>query len=163
MDLYNYGKIGGLEDEFSRYTYGERALAAGGKGFSIASGMSPWNVAHKQLSAMIVAARIFDNAESAFLTGRFLNDADAVRMRESGIDIDIATRIWKAFDESTGERIGPKGSEIYIPHALEWNDEFARMAFTGAVSRDVDRIIVTPGQELPFFISTPTKSSHIFF
>lgn len=49
---------------------------------------------------------------------------------------------------------GDEQNGILLAKAGDWDDAGAREAFRTAVVREVDRIIVTPGQDRPLWMST---------
>jgi hypothetical protein len=74
---------------------------------------------------------------------------DIRNLASSGIDADLAGRIVRQFAEHGEEQNG-----ILFAKAGDWSDQGARDAFRTAVVREVDRIIVTPGQDKPLWMST---------
>jgi sulfite reductase beta subunit-like hemoprotein len=67
---------------------------------------------------------------------------------ESGIEPHMRERIAKAFETGGEVRDG-----VHLPNTADWTDKEARRVFEGAVARDVDISVVTPGQEKPLWMS----------
>ncbi|WP_234840542.1 hypothetical protein [Sinorhizobium meliloti] len=76
-------------------------------------------------------------------------EKDITRLAASSINEDLAKRIAAQFSKHGDEQDG-----ILLAKAADWSDRSAREAFRAAVVRDVDRIIVTPGQDKPLWMST---------
>src|SRR5690606_25309693 len=71
------------------------------------------------------------------------------RLAASGINADLATRIAKQF-----EKHGETHQGVMLAKAADWDDRLAKEAFRAGVVRDVDRTVVTPGQDKPLWMST---------
>src|SRR5690606_20424804 len=71
------------------------------------------------------------------------------KLAAAGINADLAQRITAQFSKH-----GDTQSGVLLAKAAAWDDRLAREAFRSAVVRDVDRIIVTPGQDKPLWMST---------
>src|SRR5690606_21488882 len=76
--------------------------------------------------------------------------ADIERLAMSGIDPEMAGRIAEQF-----RQFGSRDGALAIPNSERWTDRQAVTAFRAAVSKEVDRIIVTPGVgDRPLWMST---------
>ena len=136
-----------IGDDFGRGSKFERAVKSAGTRFGVVSLMAPWNAAMKQFSGMIVMTNMLHAAE-AIAKGT----ATAKQIRKlgaAGINTDLAERIHKQF-----KKYGETQDGVLLAKAGDWDDRLAREAFRTAVVRDVDRIIVTPGQDKPLWMST---------
>lgn len=136
-----------VTDDFGRHSKFERGLQSFSSRFGLVSAMAPWNAAMKQFSGMITMTNLLRAAQRAAdgkATAREIRDLAA-----SGIDEDMARRIAKQFAEHGDEQDG-----VLLAKAANWSDGLARDAFRTAVVRDVDRTIVTPGQDKPLWMST---------
>ena len=136
-----------IGDDFGRGSKFERAVKSAGTRFGVVSLMAPWNAAMKQFGGMIVMTNMLQASE-AIAKG----SATAKQIRKlgaGGINTDLAERIHKQF-----EKYGEIQNGVYLAKAADWDDKLAREAFRAAVVRDVDRIIVTPGQDKPLWMST---------
>lgn len=131
-----------IEDDFGRFTKFERALGAANDTFGMVSLMAPWNTALKQIVGTMSQTRLL-RAMQADVAGK-IGKKELEYLRSAGISADDARIVLKQFDEHGGIEDG-----IYAPNANAWTDRDAYVALQSAVNRDVDRIIVTPGQDLP--------------
>lgn len=136
-----------ITGDFGRHSMFERALQAASSRFGVVSLMAPWNAAMKQFSGVITMTNILKAAERV-ADGR-AGKNDVRRLAASGINADLAARITKQFKENGSVEDG-----IYMAGGQRWTDRQALEAFRTAVVRDVDRIIVTPGQDKPLWMST---------
>ncbi len=136
-----------ITGEFGRHSAFERGLSAVSSKFGVVTLMAPWNAAMKQFSGMVVMTNILRSAERV---ARGAGTADDIRKLAAGnIDADMAARIVAEFKQH-----GDNQGGIMLAKAAAWADNDAREAFRVAVVRDVDRIIVTPGQDKPLWMST---------
>jgi hypothetical protein len=76
-------------------------------------------------------------------------------LADAGIDANMASRIHRQFFENG---FGETVDGVHIPNTGDWTDQGARAAFEGAVARDVDIMVVSPGQEKPLLLSKPVGS-----
>jgi hypothetical protein len=126
----------------------ERGLEAVTDKFFVANLLAPFTDLQKSVAANVAAANILRAAE-AVTKGKAT--AKQVRLLgESNIDTKLASKIWGEFEKG-GEVI----DGVYVPNTADWTAPDARRAFQGAVARDVDIAVVTPGQEKPFWMSNP--------
>ncbi|MER9776798.1 hypothetical protein [Mesorhizobium sp. M0220] len=136
-----------ITDEFGRHTAFERGLTALTSRFGVVSLMAPWNASLKQFSGLITMTNIM-RASQRVTEGKG-TARDVRSLASSGIDADLAKRISMEFAIYGDEQNG-----ILFAKAGDWDDAGAREAFRTAVVREVDRIIVTPGQDKPLWMST---------
>ncbi|MBZ9683123.1 hypothetical protein LB531_20915 [Mesorhizobium sp. CO1-1-2] len=136
-----------ITDEFGRHTVFERGLTALTSRFGVVSLMAPWNACLKQFSGLVTMTNIMRAAQR--VTEGKGTARDIRNLASSGIDADLAGRIVKQYAEHGDEQNG-----ILFAKAGDWADQEARDAFRTAVVREVDRIIVTPGQDKPLWMST---------
>jgi len=139
--------IADIADDFGRHSKFERALHGATHQFGMVSLMAPWNAALKQWTGLITMTRIIQQAD-AWRAGK-IGAKEVEYLASNGIDAAMAKRIADAFDKG-GKIDGP----VYFANTLNWEDRGAVEAFRAAVVRDVDRIIVTPGQDKPLWMST---------
>lgn len=136
-----------ITGEFGRHSAFERGLSALSSKFGVVTLMAPWNATMKQFSGMIVMSNILRSAERV---ARGAGTADDIRKLAAGnIDADLAARITAEFRQH-----GQTQNGVLLARAARWADNDAREAFRVALVRDVDRIIVTPGQDKPLWMST---------
>lgn len=139
--------IADIADEFGHHSKFERGLSALSTKFGVVSLMAPWNAAMKQFSGLVTMTNILRAAERMKL-GK-ASEKDIRRLAASGIDAEMAKRIAKQFSEH-----GEDADGVLLAQGEKWTDRGALEAFRAAVVRDVDRIIVTPGQDKPLWMST---------
>lgn len=136
-----------ITGDFGRHTAFERGLSALSSKFGVVTLMAPWNASMKQFSGMVVMTNILRAARKV---ADGTATADEIRkLAASNIDADMAKRIAAEFSQH-----GQTQDGVMLAKAADWGDNAAREAFRTAVVRDVDRIIVTPGQDRPLWMST---------
>lgn len=136
-----------IVDDFGYHSKFERGLSAFSTKFGVVSLMAPWNAAMKQFSGLVTMTNILRAAERV---GAGQGSEKQIRnLAASGIDAQMARRIAKQFAEH-----GEDADGVRLANGEKWTDRGALEAFRAAVVRDVDRIIVTPGQDKPLWMST---------
>ncbi|MCK1718862.1 hypothetical protein [Bradyrhizobium sp. 141] len=119
--------------------------------FQFVNMLAPWTDFAKINASMVAGSEIL-RATKAAAEGK----ATARQLRtlgESGIEPHMAARITKAFEEGGEVRDG-----VHLPNTADWADAEARRVFEGAVARDADISVITPGQEKPLWMSHPILS-----
>lgn len=139
--------IAEIGDQFGRGTKFERAIKSAGTRFGVVSLMAPWNAAMKQFSGMVVMTNLLRASEKV-AKGQ-ASPKEIRKLAAAGINSDLAERITKQF-----AKYGETQDGVFLAKAADWDDRLAKEAFRAAVVRDVDRIIVTPGQDKPLWMST---------
>lgn len=139
--------IAEIGDQFGRGTSFERAIKSAGTRFGVVSLMAPWNAAMKQFSGMVVMTNLLRASEKV-AKGQ-ASPKEIRKLASAGINADLAERISKQF-----AKYGDNQNGVMLAKAADWDDRLAKEAFRAAVVRDVDRIIVTPGQDKPLWMST---------
>jgi hypothetical protein len=125
----------------------ERALSwASDKSF-IVNLLAPLTDVQKRISANVAMNAIL-RASKAVAEGK-ATQKQLVMLGESNIKPHVAERIWQHYSENGGDQV--KG--VYLPNLADWPEGEAKLAFQGAIARDVDIAVVTPGQEKPFWMS----------
>lgn len=135
-----------ITDDFGRHSKFERGLSAISSKFGVVSLMAPWNAAMKQFAGVVTMTNILRAAERVAMGAA--EKGDVRKLAASGINLDLAKRIATEFAEH-GER-----GDVWLAQTGSWADRQAAEAFRAAVVRDVDRIVVTPGQDKPLWMST---------
>jgi hypothetical protein len=113
--------------------------------FQFVNMLAPWTDFAK-INASLVAGSEILRAVKAASEGT----ASARQLRtlgESGIEAHMAPRIAKAFETGGEIRDG-----VHLPNTADWADAEARRVFEGAVARDADISVVTPGLEKPLWM-----------
>lgn len=136
-----------IADDFGRHSMLERGIAAASSKFGVVSLMAPWNAGMKQFSGLVTMTNVLRAAERV-AAGK-PEKGDIRKLAASGIDADLAERIAKEFQAH-----GSKSNGVWLAQTGDWADRGAIEAFRAAVVRDVDRTIVTPGQDKPLWMST---------
>lgn len=136
-----------ITGDFGRHSKFERGIKSLSSRYGVASLMAPWNASIKQFAGLVTMTNIL-NASKRVADGT-ATAADIRKLAASSIDNDLATRIASEFAKHGDEQSG-----VLLAKAADWGDREAREAFRTAVVRDVDRIVVTPGQDKPLWMST---------
>jgi hypothetical protein len=131
----------------------ERTLQVGADKFQFANLLAPWTDWGKVNASMVAGAEILRAAKAA--TERTATKKQIASLAESGIDGHMAEKIWAEFSrDGAGEVV----NGVHLPNTDRWTSRSARDAFEGAVGREADIAIVTPGQEKPLWLSNPIIS-----
>lgn len=136
-----------IVDDFGHGSKFERGLKSLSSRFGVVSLMAPWNASMKQFAGLVTMTNII-KASQRVASGRG-TAKDISRLAASSINEDLAQRIAKQF-----ERHGTEQDGVLIAGGINWGDKGALESFRAAVVRDVDRIVVTPGQDKPLWMST---------
>lgn len=139
--------FGEIADDYGRGSKFERAVSGAASRFGVASLLSPWTDMMKQFSTLIIMNN-FLRAAGEVATGTASKKIIG-RLAASNISPDMAKRIVAQF-EKHGDVV--KGNR----HANtgDWTDPQAVEAFRAMIVREVDKTIVTVGQDKPLWIST---------
>ncbi len=129
----------------------ERTLQWGADKFQILNGMALWTDWAKINASMVAGSEIL-RATEAVAKGK-ATKKQLTALAESNIDLSTADRIWRAFETGGEVRDG-----VHLPNTADWADMQARTAFEGAVAREADIAVITPGQEKPGWMSDPILS-----
>jgi hypothetical protein len=131
----------------------ERVLQGASDKFFIANLLAPLTDAQKLIASHAAVSEIL-RAARAVAEGK-ATKRQIGNLAESGIDGQMAGRIWREFGElKRGEVI----DGVHLPNTADWKDKGAADALNGAVAREVDIAVVTPGQEKPLWMSKPVIS-----
>jgi hypothetical protein len=142
-------QIADIMDDFGRHSKFERAIQAGARNFGVISLMAPWNAAMKQFAGLVTMTRMLRATERiAAGKGR---PKEVAMLASGGISEANARKIAAQFAKH-----GKKEGGVWHANTAAWEERSAVEAFRAALVRDVDRIIVTPGQERPLWMSTET-------
>lgn len=119
--------------------------------FQFVNMLAPWTDFAKVNASLVSGSEIL-RATKAAAEGK----ASARQLRqlgESNIEPHMADRIAKAFEDGGEIRDG-----VHLPNTADWKDAEARRVFEGAVAREADIAVITPGQEKPLWMSHPILS-----
>lgn len=139
-----------LLDDYGRYSAMERGIAAAKANFGQLSLMAPWNHVMKSASGLVVQNRILQ-ASADLLDGK-LKAGDAEVLARLGIGEADARRIGELWREHGAD------GKIKSANTSAWDDDRLADVFHSALRKEIDRMIVSPGQEKPLFTSTPLGS-----
>jgi len=138
--------LAGIDDEMLRLTLLERGVGAMSDTFGMVSLMAPWNTAMKQMAGVVSSQRLI-RAMKAERAGT-IKPAELEYLRSAGIGADSGASILKSLKAHGANR-----GKLNLPNIADWGtDKAGRDAadlFAASVTRDVDRIIITPGQDRP--------------
>jgi hypothetical protein len=131
----------------------ERTLQYGADKFQFVNMLAPWTDWGKINASMVAGSEILRAAEAT--AKGTATKRQVAQLAESGIDGHMAQKIW---DEFSREGAGEVRNGVHLPNTDRWQNQAARDAFEGAVGREADIAIVTPGQEKPLWLSNPIIS-----
>jgi ribosomal protein S18 acetylase RimI-like enzyme len=114
--------------------------------FQMVNLLGPWTDFAKINASLVAGSEILRAAKAA--AGGTASARMLRTLGESGIEPHMAERIAKAFEKGGEVRDG-----VHLPNTADWTDKEARRVFEGAVARDADISVVTPGQEKPLWMS----------
>lgn len=115
--------------------------------FGVISLMSPWNSALKQFSGIITQSNFLKSAVKLSKGGK-ISAKEIENLSANFMDESMAKRVAAQF-----EKFGKNEQGLFIPNAQLWEDAEAQYVFRAAIRREVDKIIVTPGQDKPLWMS----------
>lgn len=136
-----------ITDDFGRHTKFERGLQAMSNNFGVVSLMAPWNDAMKQIAGLTTMRRMLDAIEAS--ASGTIAPKEIEKLASQGIDAEMAKRIFKQFKAH-----GAIDGELKLPMTEKWTDREAIETLRAGLVKEVDRIIVTPGQDKPLWMST---------
>lgn len=139
--------IADVMDDYGRGSRFERGLSAATRKFGIVSLMAPWNAALKQFVGIITQTRMLQAIER--VVKGTASKKEITYLAAGGIDANMADRILKQFDPH-----GTRDGSVWWGNTEAWSDRQAVEAYRSFLVRDVDRTIVTPGQDRPLWMST---------
>jgi hypothetical protein len=138
-----------IMEDYGRHSKIERGIQSLSQNFGIVSLMAPWNAAMKQFAGVVTQSRMIE-AVLALRKGQ-INPKEAEKLLSQGLDqatsIQIADQFLKHGEEVDG---------VFIANTQAWDKSAkeAKLAYRSALSLEVDKIIVTPGQDKPLWMST---------
>lgn len=147
--------ISDLGDDFGRHTAFERGLGAMTDSFGLVSGMAPWNQFWKEVSGTVTMSRILTEANN-WRAGT-IKAGDVERLAAGGIDKPMAIRIANMMDAH-----GLNDRGVMQSNYGNWSDRGAADAMRGAIIREVEGTIVTPGiGDRPLLMSSTQAGRNI--
>ena len=148
-------RIADITDDFSRVSLPERAIGAASDAFGMVSLMAPWNTFFKQMTGAVTMARMI-RAIDAEIAGK-ITKKERTYLRDNYIGAVEGRAIRKQLDAH-----GTVDKGATLPNGSEWTDAKAYSVFQAAMNRDVDRTIVTPGQDRPLTATGSEVGRHVF-
>ncbi|OAZ08044.1 hypothetical protein TH4_18475 [Thalassospira tepidiphila MCCC 1A03514] len=139
--------IADVADDFGRHSKFERGIRYAADRFGVVSLMAPWNAAVKQFAGVVTMSRALDGVDK--WTKGIADTATVENLARAGIDEDMARRIASEF-AAHGDNV----DGVKLANTANWTDRKAVQAFRAMIVKDVDRTIVTPGQDKPLWMST---------
>jgi len=137
----------GMLDDAAGFTSADRKFDTATKAFSKMTGMAQWNAIMKQFAAMT----IFDNMGQLARKGSRISAKDKRNLSRMG----ISEEHWKGMRKQIKTH-GTKEGGWEIPNTEKWTDETLKDLYEGAVLRESDTAIVTPGPgDLPMTAYRP--------
>lgn len=155
-ETYLNSRSSGLYDVLDVYrpqSKFERGMQLGAEKFGLANLLTPWTDFGKTAAGMVSGAEIL-KAVKAVSAGK-AKPRQIRDLAEGGIDAAMAQRVHAA---ATARNGADEVSGTRLPNSGLWADEGARNAFEGALARDVDMMIITPGAEKPLMMSRPVAA-----
>lgn len=134
-------------DPYARQTKMDRMGQWASKKFAKSTGMLHWNAGWKSIGTAVMASRIAKASEA--LRAGTIGKKDLAKLAENGIEPWMAARIAKQIEQHAD-----KNGQIWMPNAGQWTDLDAFHAFRRAMVREMDIIVVTPGQDIPLSFSS---------
>lgn len=142
-----------IVDTYSGHTKIESTISAMADKFPVATMLAQFTDFTKLAAGMVSSAEISHAVEKAAIgkaSAKQITD-----LAEAGIDAAMATRIWSELSKEGGSDLI---ADIRISNTGNWTDHGARQAFEGALARDSDLMVVTPGAERPLMMSRPVAA-----
>lgn len=140
--------MGDVTDIYRPTSRLERGVSYATSKFQLFNGLSYWTDATKFMAGTLATKEL---SEAVLASAAGTPTKRHIRnLAEAGIDGAMAQRIAGMLAEPGGSDV-VKG--IRLPNTESWTDLAARDAFEGAVARDVDMMILTPGAEKPIMMS----------
>lgn len=152
VEIENTSRGNALAETTQAYhpqTKAERALKWASDRFFLLNMQAQETNAAKRIAGRVAGASLL-RAIEAEVAGK-ATQKQVVALRESNISPELSRRIWDQFNADGG---GVTIDGTYLPNTNNWVDEGAKTHYLSALLRDVDRAVVTPGQEKPLWLST---------
>ena len=139
--LNNRGNIAGdIADYTQRNTAFERGLQSATDNFGKINVLNTWTASMKQLNAVVMQTSVFDD---------LANGVFDKRLSRLGITEDNAKQMF-----IQAKKHGGKNNGVWLTGAKNWDDPELERMWGAALRKEVNRVIMVPGQEKPLFLST---------
>lgn len=146
-------RAGGLHDITDGYrptSRFERGMKVASEKFGLVNLLGPYTDFGRLAAGMVSSAEIV-KASRALTVGKATRK-QVRSLAESGIDVAMAERITRQLEAADAADVI---DGVTIPNTGFWTDAAAARAFEGALARDVDLMVITPGAEKPLLMSQP--------
>jgi peptidyl-tRNA hydrolase len=137
-----------IMDDFGGKSHLEKGLDYATGKFGLLSLMAPWNTALKQFSGLVAQTKMLKLALKLHGGGE-LSQKEVRALAGMNLSRSDALAIAAEFKAHGGIE-----GHVYLPNTDAWGNAAAREKFRAALSAEVDRTIVTPGQDKPLLAST---------
>lgn len=141
-------KWAGLTEPMGNRSILEKGLQSAADTFGIASLMSPWNAAAKQITGLMSQQSMIRYMKK-MIAGK-ATKKEIAYLKGNYIDLPTARKIMEMVD-----KFGETNEKGFVfPNSQAWTGEGAHEALTrlrAAIGRDIDRTIITPGQDIPLW------------
>jgi predicted GNAT family acetyltransferase len=141
-------EFAGITETYKPSSPLERTLQWGADKFNLVNLLGPWTDMVKSISSTVAATGLLRAAEASVK-----GTATAKQVRALG-----AANITPAVAERIAEQYRVSGTLIdgvLLPNTQAWTDAAARTAFEGALAREANIAVVTPGLDKPLFFNDP--------
>ncbi|WP_024278639.1 LPD23 domain-containing protein [Xanthobacter sp. 126] len=149
LDLELNARMAAFSDVLDDYGRGsplERAVGASVNKFMAMTMLPQWTDMGERVVGYTVMSKTLKAAQAA-TEGR-LKPRQREMLADLGISEPMAARIWAAFSADNG---GERFNGLWLTNTSAWQDLSAAEAMSIAVGRGVERSIVRPGMERPFW------------
>jgi hypothetical protein len=138
----------GLTEAYHPASPFERTLQWGADKFQLANLLGPWTDIAKTMASTVAATELYKAAQASAKGTATKKQLRA--LGEANITPDLAMKIAEQY-----EKHGNKVDNVLLPNTEEWTHRGARDAFEGALSREANISVITPGLDKPLFMSDP--------
>ena len=140
--------IADIADQYGSNSKFERAVGQATNAFGVATGMVPWNAGWKSLGGAFISSKMAKAAMKS-MQGT-ASKKDMMTLGANLIEPWMATRIGAQI-----EKHGDMDGQMWLPQGRNWDDPEAFAAFQNAMNRELNLMVITPGQDKPISFSTP--------
>ena len=155
IDNTRSNRISDISDPSPRRSRGESMITTASDTFGYVSGIAKWNDMLKTYAGLVSHDQIIDVVQKWV---KHMENPGAPKptkkeigfLKDNFIDAGVARDIWSQLNKH-----GTKHKDgFWLSNIDEW-DMVPGNRFRAALSREIDRTIVTPGQDIPLMASTP--------
>jgi len=140
--------IADIADQYGSNSKGERVLGQASNVFGTATGMVPWNAGWKSAGGAFMSSKL-SKAAMATLEGN-ATKKQMLALSANGIEPWQAVKIAEQL-----QKHGDMDGMLWLPQGRLWDDAEAFASFQNAMNRELNLMVVTPGQDKPISFSTP--------